>query len=116
MKLDRRTSAVLASLVLVSTLYPHCLAKNAYALQVASRKSSARGASVFRKSCAVCHSVRAGETKVGPSLYGVLRQSSGHSQQAVRQTIAAGTANMPAFQAKLEPDQVDDLIEYLKTL
>ena len=71
---------------------------------------------MFRKSCAVCHSVRAGETKVGPSLYGVLRQGSGHSERAVRQTIAAGTANMPAFQGKLEPDQMDDLIEYLKTL
>jgi mono/diheme cytochrome c family protein len=71
---------------------------------------------VFGKSCAVCHSIRAGETKVGPSLYGVLREGSGHSEQAVRQTIAAGTANMPAFQQKLEPDEMDDLIEYLKTL
>jgi len=112
MKRNLRNYASLVSLVVVSILYPQSLARNAP--QVASPKSSPRGASVFRKSCAVCHSVRAGETKVGPSLYGVLRQ--GHSEQAVRQTIAAGTANMPAFQQKLEPEQMDDLIEYLKTL
>jgi mono/diheme cytochrome c family protein len=49
-------------------------------------------------------------------LYGVLREGSGHSEQAARKTIAAGTANMPAFPQKLDPDQMDDLIEYLKTL
>jgi mono/diheme cytochrome c family protein len=114
MKRNLRTYASLAGLALVSSLYQHSFARNP--LEGSSRKSSTRGASLFRKSCAVCHSVRPGETKVGPSLYAVLRQDSGNSEQAVRQTIAAGKAGMPAFQQKLEPDQMDDLIEYLRTL
>jgi mono/diheme cytochrome c family protein len=114
MKRNRRSYASLASLVLLSTLCQHSLARNPR--EGSSRKFNTRGAALFRKSCAVCHSVRPDETKVGPSLYAVLREASGYSEPAVRQTIAAGTANMPAFQQKLEPDQMDDLIEYLKTL
>jgi mono/diheme cytochrome c family protein len=114
MKPNLRIAASLAGLVWLSTLNPHSLARSP--LEVPPTQSSTRGGSVFRKSCSVCHSIRAGETKVGPSLYGVLRQGSGHSEQTVRQIVAAGTANMPGFQQKLEPEQMDDLIEYLKTL
>ena len=114
MKRSLRLDASFAGLVLLSTLNPHSPASSP--LEASPTKSSTRGESVFRKSCDVCHSIRAGETKVGPSLYGVLREGSGHSEQAVRQIIAAGTPNMPAFREKLEPEQMDDLIEYLKTL
>jgi mono/diheme cytochrome c family protein len=83
----------------------------------ASRQASGdRGAAIFRKSCSVCHSIRSGETKVGPSLYGVLREGSGHSEEAVRQVIADGKGTMPAFKEKLEPLEIDDLLEYLRTL
>jgi mono/diheme cytochrome c family protein len=75
-----------------------------------------RGAAIFRKSCSVCHSIRSGETKVGPSLYGVLREGSGHSEEAVRQVIANGKGTMPAFKEKLEPLEIDDLLEYLRIL
>jgi mono/diheme cytochrome c family protein len=81
-----------------------------------TQASSDRGAAIFRKSCSVCHSIRSGETKVGPSLYGVLREGSGHSEEAVRQIIANGKGTMPAFQEKLEPLEIDDLLEYLRTL
>jgi len=83
----------------------------------ASRQASGdRGAAIFRRSCSVCHSIRSGETKVGPSLYGVLREGSGHSEEAVRQVIANGKGTMPAFREKLEPLEIDDLLEYLRTL
>jgi len=78
--------------------------------------SSDRGTAIFRKSCSVCHSVRSGETKVGPSLYGVLRDGSGRSEETARQAIANGKGTMPAFKEKLEPRAIDDLLEYLKTL
>jgi mono/diheme cytochrome c family protein len=80
-----------------------------------TRASSDRGAAIFKRSCSVCHSIRSGETKVGPSLYGVLR-GSGHSEEAVRQLIANGKGTMPAFKEKLEPQEIDDLLEYLRTL
>jgi len=82
----------------------------------ATQASSDRGVAIFRKSCSVCHSIRSGETKVGPSMYGVLREGSGHSEQAVRQAIADGKGTMPAFKTNLEPGEIDDLIEYLRTL
>jgi mono/diheme cytochrome c family protein len=78
--------------------------------------SSDRAPAIFRKSCSVWHSIRSGETKVGPSLYGVLREGSGHSEEAVRQVIADGKGTMPAFKEKLEPLEIDDLLEYLRTL
>jgi len=83
--------------------------------QASRQASNDRGAVIFGKSCSVCHSIRSGETKVGPSLYGVLREGSGHSEQAVRQAIADGKATMPGFKEKLEPREIDDLLEYLRT-
>ena len=71
---------------------------------------------MFRKSCSVCHGIRPGETKVGSSLYGLLREGSVHSEQAVRQTIADGKGTMPAFKEKLESGQIDGLLAYLRTL
>jgi len=81
-----------------------------------TQASSDRGAAIFRKSCSACHSIRSGETKVGPSLYGVLREGSGHSEPAVRQAITDGKGTMPAFKEKLEPHEIDDLLQYLRTL
>ena len=105
----------LAVLVLAWSAYRPSFASSS-PRQVSSGESSARGASLFRKSCAVCHSVQPGETKVAPALYGILRKGSEHSEPAVRQTIGEGKGTMPAFRQKLEPGQIDDLIEYLKTL
>jgi mono/diheme cytochrome c family protein len=59
---------------------------------------------------------RPGEIKGGPSLYGVLREGSGHFEQSVRQAIADGKGTMPAFKTKLVPGEIDDLIENLRTL
>jgi mono/diheme cytochrome c family protein len=81
-----------------------------------TQASSDMGAAIFRKSCSVCHSIRPGEAKVGPSLYGALREGSGHSEQAVRQAIADGKGTMPGFKEKLEPREIDDLLKYLRTL
>jgi mono/diheme cytochrome c family protein len=87
-----------------------------FASSASTQASSDRGAAIFRKSCSVCHSIRSGETKVGPSLYGLLREGSGHTEEAVRQAIANGKGTMPAFKEKLEPHEIDDLQEYLSTL
>jgi mono/diheme cytochrome c family protein len=82
----------------------------------ATQASSDRGVTIFRKSCSVCHNIRSGETKVVPSLCGVLRERSGLPEQAVRQAIADGKDTMPACKTKLEPGEIDDLIKYLRTL
>lgn len=81
-----------------------------------AQASKDRGSAIFRKSCSVCHSIRSGDTKVGPSLYGVLREGSGHSEEDVRQAITNGKGAMPGFKEKLEPAEIDNLLEYLRTL
>jgi cytochrome c len=35
------------------------------------------GAAVFKRTCAVCHTVEAGKNKIGPSLFGVVGRKSG---------------------------------------
>ena len=35
------------------------------------------GEAVFKRTCAVCHSVEAGKNKIGPSLFGVVGRKSG---------------------------------------
>jgi mono/diheme cytochrome c family protein len=81
-----------------------------------SGTASQRGSAIFRRSCSVCHGIHQGETKVGPSLYGELRQGSGHTEQQVGQVIVDGKGNMPSFKEKLDSEQMKDLIAYLKTL
>src|SRR5208282_1663652 len=107
MKRNGAKCILLAGLVLVSRAHQGSFASSTR--QESSGESSTRGASLFRKSCAVCHGIQPGETKVGPSLYGVLREGSGHSEEAVRQVIANGKGTMPAFKEKLEPLEIDDL-------
>jgi mono/diheme cytochrome c family protein len=87
-----------------------------FASSASMQASSDRGTAIFRKSCSVCHGIRSGETKVGPSLYGVLREGSGYSEEAVRQVISNGKGTMPGFKEKLEPREIDDLLGYLRTL
>lgn len=114
MKSNVAKCILVAGLVSVSCAHQDSFASSTR--RESSGESSARGASLFRKSCAVCHGIQPGETKVGPSLYGVLREGSGHSEEAVRQVIANGKGTMPAFKEKLEPLEIDDLLEYLRIL
>jgi cytochrome c len=59
----------------------HVLALSAAALALVAFVPSARaqdaGESVFKKYCAVCHSVEAGVNKIGPSLHGVVGRQAG---------------------------------------
>ena|SRR6266481_6377769 len=78
--------------------------------------TSNRGWVGFQKSCSMCHGVRQGETKVGPTLYIILKSGSGRSEKMVRQTIENGKGTMPAYKDKLSQHDMDDLIKYLETL
>ena len=42
----------------------------------AHAQDAAAGAAVFKKYCAVCHTVEAGKNKIGPSLFGVVGRKS----------------------------------------
>jgi mono/diheme cytochrome c family protein len=74
-----------------------------------------RGRNLFNQSCMVCH-VKLQITS--PAKYGPdLSQNSLSGQDAVmRDVISNGTPNMPAFKYHFEPDHIDAVIAYLKTL
>ena len=114
MKHDARKYVVMTCLVSLPIVFAQSSADRAP--NATTQASSDHNAAIFRKSCSVCHSIRPGETKIGPSLYGVLREGSGHSEQAIRQAIANGKGTMPAFREKLDPGEIDDLVEFLRTL
>jgi mono/diheme cytochrome c family protein len=81
----------------------------------------ARGQPVFQSACAVCHSVAPGVKKVGPSLAGLSHMQSlpngfSMTDANLEQWIRNGGGLMPGFKNALSPEQMRDLIAYLKTL
>ncbi len=47
------------------------------AVSSASAADATKGADVFKKKCGVCHSVKAGEKKLGPNMSGVVGRQAG---------------------------------------
>jgi mono/diheme cytochrome c family protein len=85
----------------------------------------ARGAGVFFQRCSLCHLAKfgAGGSKyccvpaLGPNLGGRLRNITPEQENAFREIILnGGSTYMPAWKYGLTPDEVDDIIAYLKTL
>jgi mono/diheme cytochrome c family protein len=76
-----------------------------------------RGHGLFLQKCALCHLPKYQKPKtvpaIAPSLEGVLKKS---KESIVRGQIMKGGTNMPGFQYTLEPQALDDLIAYLRTL
>ncbi|MCJ2543783.1 cytochrome c [Synechococcus bigranulatus str. 'Rupite'] len=69
------------------------------------------GASLFALNCAACHGEEA-DGRVGPSLRGVSRRRS--ERFIIQQVTSGNTPPMPQFQP--DPQEMADLISYLKTL
>jgi mono/diheme cytochrome c family protein len=73
------------------------------------------GRNLFTQHCVVCH-VKTLVTAVrsyGPSLS---RQSLGGQEDVMRELISDGTPNMPGFKYSLAPNEIGEIIAYLKTL
>ena len=88
------------------------LAFSSFAL-ASSRSQKARGAAVFAVSgCQHCHTIQNVGGHKGPDLSGVGRRK---SKAAMRQQIVYGGKVMPAFGDDLEPDELNDLIAYLRS-
>lgn len=75
------------------------------------------GEQVFKDQCAVCHSTKPDETLVGPSLYGEI--SGPHPKKTsdeVREIVLKGKERMPGFEDVLKTKDIDNLLEYMRTL
>lgn len=93
----------------------------------APKGSAADGEKVFKENCNMCHYPDKAEVKFGPGLKGLFKNKelpASHrpvTESNVRAQIMKGSPDakpmpMPAFKDKLKAQQVESLIQYLKTL
>jgi mono/diheme cytochrome c family protein len=77
--------------------------------------SQKEGRRVFQQKCAVCHvSTSSTAGQYGPMLYRGLVEG---NEDSISETIVNGRGDkMPGFRYTLRPAQINDTIEYLKTL
>lgn len=78
-----------------------------------SHSQRSHGAAVFAESgCQHCHTIRNVGGHKGPDLSGVGRRK---SEAAIREQIVHGSKVMPEFGDVLKPDEISDLIAYLRS-
>jgi mono/diheme cytochrome c family protein len=79
------------------------------------------GREMFERGCAVCHLADSTKKKVGPGLSGLYRlkllpDGTPVTDENVERWIRNGGGLMPGFKNAISPEQMRDLIAYLKTL
>jgi mono/diheme cytochrome c family protein len=84
-------------------------------------EQQSRGRAVYDAECIRCHEPYTRWGTHGPSLIGVYKKQflpSGMpaNDARVSDVILMGKAKMPSFRGKLTPQQLEDLLSYLKTL
>lgn len=84
---------------------------------------SPEGAALFaEKGCAQCHYADSKETKIGPGLEGLFNREAlpvsrrAVSEENIRKQILTPYDAMPSYSDRLTEEQIDRLIEYLKSL
>ncbi len=88
----------------------------------AAKASAADGEAVFKKNCTMCHYPDKADKKLGPGLKDLMKNKelpSSHkpaTEANIREQIEKGSAKMPGFGKKLSAEEIDNLMEYLKTL
>jgi cytochrome c len=103
----------------------------------AAQDKAKRGEAVFKRTCAVCHTVEAGKNKIGPSLAGVVGRKAGSVQgfnysEPMKKSDVTWTeenlekyltdpkafipGNRMAFAGIKKEDDREAVIQYLETL
>lgn len=125
-KMIPRTNFLFA-LILMLPLAVFSAAGAKTASAAAPKGSVAEGEKVFQENCNMCHYPDKTEVKFGPGLKGLFKNKelpASHkpvTDANVRAQITKGSPDakpmpMPAFKDKLKAQQVESLIQYLKTL
>lgn len=84
-------------------------------------EAAARGAAIFKQNCSVCHLTDSTAAKIGPGLSGLFKREkfpiSGNpvTEDNFRGLLKKPVSKMPPF-GHLPDEEVDALIEYLKTI
>jgi len=88
----------------------------------ASNAAVTRGKQVFDEKCAVCHYADSDAKKIGPGLKGLSKRgtftvnNNKVTDESLKTWIENGDTLMPPFKDVLQPDQIKDVIAYVKTL
>jgi mono/diheme cytochrome c family protein len=72
------------------------------------------GLRLFSQSCGVCHTLVQQRTRqYGPVLS---RETLGGDEELMREYIGNGTPRMPGFRYYFAPDQINAIVQYIKTV
>ena len=84
------------------------------ATQVSLNDKEFTGMRLFNQSCRVCHT----KPQLSSPLYGpaLSRQSLNGQDDVMREVISNGTPRMPGFKHHFQPQQIDAIVAYLKSI
>jgi len=112
--------AAIGVLAFAGTLLAQSSAKKA--APAANAEAVKRGKALFQEKCALCHYDTSDQKKIGPGLKGLSKRGTfsinGNkiTDDSLKAWIENGDQLMPPFKDVLEPDQIKDVIVYVKTL
>lgn len=120
-----RTLLVLTMLVLVPFL--GCEYAQSAKTRETPKPSAEKGQRIFEDDCSICHYADRADNKLGPGMKGLFKNKllpTSHkpaTEENIREQISKGNPQgkpmpMPAFGDQLNAEQMDNLVEYLKTL
>lgn len=114
----RCINRVLCSLLWAISFFALAASAQQVSPNAALSATELRGKKAFLQRCSICHLpplYEPPEVKpYGPLLDGYLRNP--QMEARARKAIAEGTPRMPGFQYTLQPNEIDDLIAYMKTM
>lgn len=95
-------------------LGPQVVSAQPAATQASLSDNELTGMRLFNQSCRVCHT----KPQLSSPLYGpaLSRQSLGGQGDVMREVISNGTPRMPGFKHHFQPQQIDAIVAYLKTI
>ena len=110
----KKMRLLLAAGISVSLAMPALFAAETAAKEVKE------GEGIFAKSCQACHG-KAGAADTAMAKNMKIRPMSSEevqkqSKEELVKITTDGKAKMPAFKAKLSKDQIDDVVDYIKSL
>jgi cytochrome c len=88
----------------------------------ANAAAVARGKDLFQQKCSICHYPTSDQKKIGPGLKGISKRGTfsvnGNkiTDESLTNWINNGDQLMPPFKEVLEPNQIKDIVAYVKTL
>jgi mono/diheme cytochrome c family protein len=112
LSMTRRVAALVFLALVLLTGWP--LAAAAQPAAPAPDEKELLGLRLFNQSCRVCHTKpQLTSPQYGPVLS---KNSLGGQADVMRDLISNGTPRMPGFRFSYQPDQIDAIIAYLKTV